>query len=378
MWTVYLRDPNRERQAQIDDYSSLEAIPRFNAVGAWSITMDMRHSYARQMIAAPQWGIELVHDATQTTVITGRAVKATRKRSTTENTVTVYGVDDMTWLTRRVAHPQPATGAPPYSTQAYDVRTGTCSTILRQYVDVNAGPGALAQRAVPGLSLDTDPVIGTSVTGRARWQDPLLTLLQELALAGGGLGFRVRKSGANLLFQVYQPVDRSASVIFSEELGNLSEFSYELVEADVNYVYVGGGGEGTARTIREGQRPDGMVEWGRIERFLDRRDTTVTTELDQAISERLQEGRESVIMSVTPIDTDGQTYLTHYDLGDKVTVLYDDFSLADIVREVKIQLTPEKSTVSPTVGTPGARAQEIGSIGRMRKLETRVNSLERR
>lgn len=378
MWTVYLRDPNRKRQALIDDYAQLEAIARFNSVGTWQITMDMRKSYARDMIAAPQWGIELVHDSTGTTVMSGRAVKANRRRSDTENTVTVYGVDDMTWLARRVAHPQPGTGAPPYSSQAYDVRTGTCSTILRQYVDVNAGPGAITQRRVPGLTLDTDPVTGASVTGRARWQDPLLALLQELALAGGGLGFRVRKSGANLLFQVYQPTDRSGSVQWSEELGNLYEFSYELVEADVNYVYAGGGGEGTARTIREGQRPDGMVEWGRIERFVDRRDTTDTTELDQAISERLQEGREATIVSVTPIDTDGQTYLTHYDLGDKVTVLYDDFSLVDIVREVKIELTQHKTRVSPTVGTPGARAQEIGSIGRIRRLETRVNDLERR
>lgn len=373
-WTVYLRAPNLSREGQISDYQTLECVERFNDVGTWSLDIDMHTRHARALIT-PGYGIEVVRDDGQV-IMSGPLDTRKRKKSLTENRMTVAGFDDNIWLRRRQAHPQPGSSAPPYSTTEYDVRTGTASTVLRAYADVNLCSGAVMPRRVTGAALDVDPLVGTSVTGRARWQ-PLLELLQELALAGDGIGFRLRKSGTALLFTTYQPVDKTATVTFSEELGNLVEYDYDSAGPASTYLYVGGGGEGTARTIRE-QASDESVDWGRIEKFVDRRDTTDSTELEQEITKTQEEDVSKVGLSITPIDTPQQKYRTHYDLGDKVTVMIDGESVQELVREVKTVLTPNgPQKVLPTIGTVSRRGV-LKLFDRLRSQQSRINNLERR
>lgn len=375
-WTLYVRDSNLQRVAQIDDYQTLDVVARFNAVGAWELDLDRRVTGAAELFVAHA-GIEIVRDGT--TFLSGPVTRRQRTRDALRNRVTISGVDDTVWLSRRLAHPQPATAAPPYSTTEHDVRTGQCSTVLRAYVDVNVGPGALAARRLTGLTLAADPLLGTTVTGRARWQN-LLELMQGLAVSGGGLGFAIRKVATALEFYSYMPVDRSASVKFSEEIGNLTSYRYETTAPAVTYVFAGGGGEGTARTIAENQDPDGVVGWGRIEQFADRRDTTVTSELEQEITTKLAEGQEQLALDAVPVDTPSAAYGTHYSLGDKVTVVVDDggTELAEVVREVKVSLTPAgPQQVSPVIGTPGRR-DLLRVLGSVRDLTARVVNLERR
>lgn len=229
-------------------------------------------------------------------------------------------------------------------------------------------------RRVTGLTLDTDPVIGSSVTGRARWQT-VLELLQGLALSGGGLGFRLRQSGTALQFQVYQPGNPTA--VFAEELGNLAGFEYESTAPEANYIICGGSGEGTARAIKEGQDSTFVAVWGRIEKFADRRDTNASAELGQEITEQLEENQESADLSITPIDIPGMSYGTHYDLGDSVIVLADG-EIHERIREVRIVLTPEgPQTTTPVIGTPG-RLDIFRLFRVFRKQEKRLTNLERR
>lgn len=376
-WTLFVRNPALEREAQIDDYQKFEAIPRFNAVGSWILDIDVRvggGDIASKLIV-PQYGIEAVRNGT--TVFSGPMRYKQRNRDGDTNRLTVSGPDDMVWLQDRLASPQPGSANPPYSTTAYDVRTGTCSTILRQYVDVNAGPGAVAVRQVGGLTLGTDLGIGTSVTGRARWQS-LLELLQQLAISGGNLGFQLRHTGSGIEFNVYMPADKSAAVKFSEELGNLSSYNYETTAPETNYAYVGGGGEGTARTIREGQDAVAVTRWGRFESFVDRRDTTDSAELAQSITEHLAENSEQVGLSATPIDTEGMAYIDEYNLGDRATFVIDEVPTVDIIREVKIELSPERSEkVTPVVSSAGVR-EVFRLFHHMRSLGRRISNLERR
>ncbi|GGM64043.1 hypothetical protein GCM10012275_38210 [Longimycelium tulufanense] len=377
-WLIYVRDADRNRVALVEDYQTLTLIRRFNAVGTWELDIDQRTAPASQLATAG-YGIEVVRDdgSTLTTVLSGPVDHRARVRDLRRNRLRLTGVDDMVWLARRLAHPEPATSSPPYNTNAYDVRTGTASTILRQYVDVNAGPGALTPRQVDGLTLAADPAVGSSVTGRARWQN-LLELLQKLALAGGDLGFQVVQSGTDLEFSVYQPEDKTGTVHFSEDLGNLVGFSYEVRGPKASYIYVGGGGEGTARTIREGQDSTDVATWGRNETFVDRRDTTDTGELDQEITETLDTSGVETRLELEPIDLDGQTYLTHYDLGDKVTVVVDGVTITDIVRAVRIELTPEgPQKVMPDITTPDP-TDVLGLFRRLAAAEGRISNLERR
>jgi Siphovirus ReqiPepy6 Gp37-like protein len=372
-WTVFVRDGLLRPVAQIDDYQSLDVVTRFNDVETWTLDMDASVGGA-SLLQQDGAGIVLVRDAT--TVFSGPVARRERDWGTDKNRLKVSGPGDTIWLARRLAHPQPTTSAPPYNSQADDVRTGTCSTILRQYVDFNLGPSALSVRQVPSLTLAADPALGTTVTGRARW-DPLLKFLQDLALAGGALGFLLQQSGSGIVFSVYQPVDRSASVIFSPDLGNLGAYDWSEAAPISNWVVVGGGGVGTARTIYEGSDASSIARWGRVETFRDQRQTTVAAELTQAASDELAQSAGPMGLSITPIDLPQMTYLAHYRLGDKVTVIKDGVSVSDLIREVHITLTPQDGArIIPAIGTPG-RQDLIGFFDRLRKLTARVINLEK-
>jgi hypothetical protein len=373
-WVVYARDATLTAVAQIADYQRLAAVLRFNDVDSWVLDMDAQAPGASSLMRD---GAGIVAVLGSTVVLSGPVTGRERVFDDKQNRLKVTGAGDAVWLTRHEAHPQPATPAPPYNVQGYDVRTGVASTILRQYVDVNVGPSALATRAVPGLTLAADPVLGTSVTGRARWQ-PLLELLQLLAIAGGSLGFRLQQSGAGISFSVYAPTDRTASVIFSTDLRNLAAFAWSEQAPEANYVYVGGGGEDTARTIYEGLDSASIARWGRVETFRDRRDTTVAAELAQAATDELSQAAGPVSLEMTPIDLSQMSYLTHYTLGDKVTVVMDGVAVQQLIREVSIALTPDDgAVVVPTIGTPG-RQEILGLFDRLRDAESRLTQLERR
>lgn len=375
-WTIYLRNRGLEREGQVDDFSRLEAVPRFNDVGTWTLDIDGRARHV-QALAPAGYGIELVNDDTGDTIISGPMRHRAWNVDGDSRMLTVSGVDDNIWLKRRLAHPQPATAAPPYNAAEHDVRSGLVSTVLREYVDANAGVGALAVRRVFGLDVDTDPLIGSDVTGRARWQ-VLLTLLQELAIAGGNVGFRVRQVGTGLRFQVYEPTDLTDSIKISTELGNLYGYKFEAEASAVNYAYVGGGGEGTARVVVENGDPAEVIDWGRIEQWVDRRDTTSTTELDQQITKTLAEGVGRSGLSLNPVDIAGMTFLQDYDLGSRVTYVVEGVESSEIVREARITLTPDgpQKTV-PGLTSPGYR-DVLRLFQRLRTAEARIADLERR
>jgi hypothetical protein len=372
-WTVFARSGALQTVAQVDDYQQLDLVGRFNDVGTWALDMDVKAG-GSTLLQQDGAGIVVVRDGV--TVFSGPVAKRERNWANDKDRLKVSGVDDGVWLARRLAHPQPTTAAPQYTLQTDDVRTGQCSTILRQYVDFNLGPSALSNRQVAGLTLAADPALGSTITGRARWQ-VLLTMLQELALAGGALGFQLQQVGAGLVFSVYAPIDRTASVIFSPDLGNLAAFDWSEEAPRANYVVVGGGGVGTARTVYEGSDSASIARWGRAESFRDQRQTVVVSELTQAATDELAGSAGPMGLTITPIDLPQMTYLTHYALGDKVSVIKDGVKVADVIREVKISLTPQGvARIIPTIGTPG-RQDLIGFFNRVRALVTRVVNLEK-
>jgi hypothetical protein len=378
-WRVLARDPSYQFQAAVEDYRSLEVTPKYDDVGVWELVMDRRAAQAANL-TTPGWGIALQRNGTQ--LFAGPANHRRSVVSESEQTVTISGYSDDVWLFRRWASASPAESGPPYVAQAFDVRTGIASTILRQYVDVNLGPSAVAPRRKAGLAIGVDPVTGSTVTGRARWQN-LLQLLQELATAGG-IGFRLVQVGAGLQFQTYLPVDRSGTVKFAVDLGNLASFSYEATAPTANYVAVGGGGTGTARVMYEQPDSAAMADWERIEGdFVNRGDTSTTAELAQAATDALATASEQTQLSITPLDTPTLSYGTHYQLGDKVTVQVEgglgdvDGTVSDIVRQVVIKLTPDgPQTVTPDVGTPG-KDPVLRLFRDFARLRTRISRLER-
>jgi hypothetical protein len=285
------------------------------------------------------------------------------------------GFDDNIVLARALA--LPVINGPPYSSQSHDVRTGVGSTILREFVYYNIGAGARSDRQINGLTLAADGILGNTITGRARYIN-LLELLQSLAIQAGNLGFRVIQSGSNIQFQVYASTDKTSTAVFSPDMENLVEYSYLEEASRVNYVWVGGGNEGTARIIVERGNSSSIQRYGRAEDFKDRRDTTDTDELYKAADEVLEKEQQITRLGILPIDTQGLMFRRDWDLGDKVTVIVDDEEIKDIVREVTLELSREESErIKPTIGGKETAANVGWLIDRLKGVESRVANLER-
>lgn len=382
-WAIYVRDPLGNRQGEVDEYSEAILNPVYNDVGTWSLVLDRRTAQAANL-TQPGWGIVVVRGGT--TLLSGPATHRQHTVDMDNNRVQVSGVTDDVWLKRRLVSPSPAESVPPYAAQAYDVRTGVASTVLSQYVDVNAGPAAIGPRQVPTLTIAIDPVVGATVSGNGRWDTSLLEFLQPLAVSGG-VGFRVVQVGTGLEFQVFAPNDRTGAVKFSVDLGNLAGFDYESTAPEANYVYVGAAGEGTTRVIQEFPDSEAIAAWGRIEgQFVDQRGTTDPTQITQAGTDALTQGSEQAALTITPIETPDLMYATHYFLGDKVTVQLEgpaatpyaeSGQIQDILRSVLIKLTVDgPQTVTPTIGT-AARGDVSRLFRAFRDMRRRVNNLER-
>lgn len=253
-----------------------------------------------------------------------------------------------------------------FASSAYDARTGAAETLLHGYVNDNCVATTLdpigRSRVIPGLTLAADGGRGSSVSGNARY-DALVNkdgtgLLQQLALSSSPpLGFTVTQSGTSLVFSVYVPNDKTGSIIFSQELGNVADFTYGVDAPDIdsggNVAVVAGGGQGTLRTITLRADGTGIVNWGRIETFIDARDTSDPSTLAQRGDAALAQTSETTSFGAVLAPTESMVYGRDFGLGDTVTVVVDGVAFTDIVREADIALTPDGAeTVTPAIGTP--------------------------
>jgi hypothetical protein len=377
---VYVRDDQYNIQGQLDDYQSLELTQRWCDVGEFLLDIHRDNPQAANL-TSPGWGIVVRRFGE--TIFSGPVLARTHVYDGKQFRVEVRGKDDNVRLSQRIVNPSPTENDPPYTTTSYDTINAAASSVLIHYVDINLGTGAVMKRQRPLFQVDADPGVGAVIKGRGRWQF-LLPMLQELAVLGGtDIGFRVVQSESAglpvLKFQVYRAIDRSATVKFGPALGNLAAFKYEAEAPECNYVYVGGQGEGTARTIVERQDPVSIATWGRLEgEFVDRRDTTDADELNQAGDEALDRGKEKAVMSIEPIDTPQQTYGRDYNLGDTVEIAWEEGTIRDAIREVKISLTPNgPQKITPSVGNV-APSDIYRFFRKFRALRTDLINLKRR
>lgn len=382
--TVYVRKPDLSRGYLIDDYLSLTLTPKFNDVGGWQIELNNDSQAAQQLRSEDGNGI--IVERNNLPLFSGPfEVKKRSWKANSSNTVTFSGVDDNIWLARRLALP-----TLPWSTNYSDIVTGVdAESALKHFFYGNVGAGADATRVVPGLAMGTNLNRGNVVSEQGRFHT-VLELMQRTALHGGGLGFRVYQSGGGLVFDVYEPVDRTDTVIFGPSWGNLESFDYETKAPAANYIYVGGGGEGTARVIA----PDGdwasIASWGRREAFRDRRDSSDPTELNQTITEELDKQGEQHSLAIVPAEYQPAAVFTgkkftpwllgvDYNVGDQVAVDVDGVRIKDQVVSSEIKVAGPSLTAKPVIGTTKASDPEQPDIfTEVRELRREVKALQTR
>lgn len=363
-YELFLRDEEKRIIAQLEAFTSFICIHRYNLAGTWVMTggTDTLATLSKNM------GIVVRRNGED--FFSGVVGEFEDENGIDMST---NGYSDEDHLAGSLAYPVPA-GAP--YTVDYDVRTGIAETIIKQYVNLNAGPGASPSRQISGLTLETDLARGTSVTGRARF-DNLMTLINSLATQGG-VGFRV----LDMEFQVYSPEDKSGAIVFSSELQTLGAYTYKEKRGKVNHVIVGGAGTGSARTFIEVSNSESILGWGRRELFIDQSNTSSSVELTAAANEELEKEGDTVSLTFAPIVTEAMRPFDDYGIGDWVTGVIRGVPIVQQVREIKTTINGSGAEAHEiAIGTEGATTDQstlARVYERMRGIDKRVGIYEKR
>ncbi|MFF2852694.1 siphovirus ReqiPepy6 Gp37-like family protein [Streptomyces sp. NPDC058001] len=353
---VYVRNSTLQRIGQVDDYTSLNVIPRHNAIGAFTLEIAADSDKASLLVEGN--GL-IIRTATGDHVMSGpiRTVDWTRSSSDGGGgKLTIGGTDDTEVLARYACWPSPGSAIGSQSASVYKISAAAAETAMRTLVNVNAGPGALASRKHALLTLAADGLHGGPLVREVNQFDNLLTVLQDIANAAG-LGFRVVQVGAALQFQVYAPTDRSGTARFSFGLGNLTDASYTTTPPTCTRAIVVAGGGSSPRVCKTYDRPDPLFPGLVLEQFVDQ--TSVDTasvdlaaQMDQAGAEALTNGAGQGSLSISPIDIPNLRYGRDYSVGDTVSAqLRGGAWYTDVVREVTLASSADNgTTVKATVG----------------------------
>lgn len=303
--------------------------------------------------------------------------QAARDGSDGPGEVTVRFADDDASLSELLVYPNPAQAATGQTTTTrYTITAVNPETAIRNLVNLNAGPGALTARRVPGLVLASPVGLMPGVTVSTSFlRDTILTdALREVSrLAGGlGIGWQVTQVGAVKTFQTYAPRDLSGSVVFSRDLGNVESLTYEPTAPTCTVALVGDATAGTGRVVKERINTAAITAgWGRREVWVDGSSAQNAGELDQLGDKALADGAATYKVAVTARDTDDQRYGYAYGPGDQVSVeVAPGVFVTALVQGADIDITGDKGEdIKPIVATVAeslipAQVAEIRKIWR--------------
>lgn len=354
--TLEVRDLNLQRVGQIDAdlWTDVKIVPDHLGRGAWSLSLPAEDPMAA---ALAQPGAGLIVTGPSGVLMSGPTCPFKRLQTTRDpqGIVTVEGESDTALLWDYLAWPDPAHAVDAQGL-AHDVRSAPVETLLHQLVDVNLGPGArsarrglLAQKLVLGSNLAR----GGVRESRARFPilgEHMVTLAQL-----GGLGFRIVQVDDDLVFQTYEPVDRSLTIRLDLENATLSRIEYEVAPPVVTRPIVAGQGEGDQRTIIQRTSVEATAAeaaWGRVkETWRDRRDTDELVELEQAGDELLVEGGVTKVVSkVIPSDAVDVEYGIDWREGDRITVVVGNLEQPAVVSRALLSLSRGGVMVGAQIG----------------------------
>ncbi len=220
-------------------------------------------------------------------------------------------------------------------------------TLMKTLVSYNAGSaattanGRIRNGAITGLSVQADGGGGNTLS-KACAYDNLLSTLQEIAEIGGG-DFDLIRTGAQAWeFRWYagqRGTDRTATLLFALERGNMAEPMYEYDRREERTVaIVGGQGEAAARQVVVRTSPDYHVDTNNIEMFADARNQTSTAALNATGDSRLRGTRGRQTFGFKVLQIPSCYYGLHYGLGDLVKAQYGSVNVTQKIVGVSVSL----------------------------------------
>jgi hypothetical protein len=372
----------RVGQVDVDQLTAMQAIKRFNAVGAWTLTLPNDYWLTAELKVPGTGCLFWLYDRT---FLSGPMIKWTSKQTSADpvGRTTFVGADDMIHLNDRDIYPTPSTADVTAQTDAYDTASGDGESVMKHYVDVNLGPSAATVRQQQGVVLGPNLLRGASVTYNGRFE----VLGQALADLGtaSGLGFDLVQQGNTLLFDVYTPYDVSDSVRMDIFNDMLTDVSSALSAPKVTRAIVGGQGDLTARNfveVHDDLSDAAERQWGRrIELFVDYSNAGDESAQVQSGQNRIEDGGRTVVsVTATPSDNETMIFGKDWFVGFQVAVVVDQQDLVAPVSEAIIAMdaTSGGINVGATLGDPSIYDWEAAVIKQQSEHERRIAALEKR
>lgn len=282
---------------------------------------------------------------------------AHRYRQDTDERFVVGGVSLNHLIKRRIIDP----ADDPAASGGYSTKAGAADTLIRAWCNEQMGPGASAARQTAGLTLSTVPGSGLGVGGRYRFEN-LLVSMQDLAHRGNTDFLITRTGGVNLLLAVGvigSDKTKSSNYPFNAWVGltptrgNLLQPSYQLDRTqELNFVYALGPGQGANRQlIKQAGTTVTDSPFNRIEFTSDGRQIDATNTLQTAANAALWDNLPKLEFTYQPTGLEpGNIYRLDWDMGDKITAFWDEFTQDLRVMNVDITVNEQGEIIKPTVG----------------------------
>ena len=295
--------------------------------------------------------------------------------------VTVNFTDDLAIIAGYLTWPIPAVAWSAQTNAKRNLVATSAETIIRTLVNENCGPGAQVARRIPNLVLDTAAGIGSTISATTRLE-PLLEACRRVAVWGGGLGFRTRVEGGQILFGCYATADKTSTARFSAGLGNLRSVQYKMSAPTVTHALVQGPEveAPASRVFVERSNPMSAAAWWRVEQLVDGpAENDTNGELTAAGNEAVSAGSAPVELATVTVDIEDLQAGRDFDLGDRVTIeLPTGLEVVDRVLAIHLQATPDSGEyVTTLVGSPEATS-DPGMVRLVRELGRRLGRIEAR
>ncbi len=341
-------------------WSKVDLTARYNAVGSWSVTLPATpQNYALADISdlgvVIDWNGVYRFSGYMETWNPSKSVDDTGKVT---ETITISGADDLGLIANRDARPAPASAWSAQTVSSSDAKTDKLETVIKYFVNRNAGPAALAGRRAPHLTIATDLARGGTVSFTARFGDgidlALMNIIRLLVASGGPMGVFVTQVGSDLVFDCYEPRDLTSTAWFSVSLGNLRSVTLTDTTPTATNALVRG-----STTFIEVTSADSANPWRYAESIVDQSSSTDSTEMTQAGTDAIAQGAGAAQLQIATVDLPKLAFGTDYGLGDMVTVeIRDGVTYPDIISAVQLVVDATggayTEAVTPTVGAAGS------------------------
>lgn len=354
---LLIKTPAGAKAAVISDYHNLAYVKKVNEPGVLHFELDANHpaiplldldGQIEVWRRNPFYGIDWYCDFYA-------LYRPNAKNTTTDHDIfTADCPGQMHWLTRRYVMWIAGTS----NRSIFNALPAeSIMKLLTSYnVTTNAttANGRVRNGTITGISNQADSGAGNILSSWSSAWKNLLSELQDLAKAGE-LDFDLIKTGDQTWeFRTYpgqRGTDRTATIVFSLDFGNMRDPDYQRNRIDEKTVaVVAGQGDGDERSLAVVTGVD-FSATNDIETFVDARDLSITSSLVARGQAKLDEVRARNQFSFRVIQTAATAYGRDYFLGDLVRARY-----RDIVKDVKVQ------TVSISYERDGAEHVDIEMV----------------